>query len=101
MYQSKLQSEEADRLFEAILALETPEECYRFFDDICTIGEIKSIAQRWAVARMLNEGATYNAISETTGASTATVSRVGKCLNYGAEGYRRILDRLSTRKKAD
>lgn len=98
MYQSKVQSRETDHLFEAILALETPDDCYRFFDDICTIGELKSIAQRWEVARLLDAGATYNAISETTGASTATVSRVGKCLNYGAEGYRRILDRLALQK---
>ena len=94
MYESKLKSEEADHLFAAILALKTEEECYRFFEDICTISEMRSIAQRWEVARLLNAGMTYSSISEKTGASTATVSRVGKCLNYGAEGYRTILDRL-------
>ncbi len=94
MYNSKLKNEEVDHLFSAILALESEEECYRFFEDICTISEIRSIAQRWEVARLLNAGMTYSAISEKTGASTATVSRVGKCLNYGAEGYRTILDRL-------
>lgn len=94
MYQSKMQSEETDRLFEAVLSLQSAEECYRFFEDICTIGELKSMAQRWAVARMLAEGATYSVIAERTGASTATVSRVGKCLNYGANGYRIVLARL-------
>lgn len=94
MYNSKLKNEEVDHLFSAILALKSEEECYRFFEDICTISEIRSIAQRWEVARLLNAGMTYSAISEKTGASTATVSRVGKCLNYGAEGYRTILDRL-------
>lgn len=94
MYESKLQNEEIDRLFEAILALQSTEECYRFFEDVCTIGELQSIAQRWHVARLLEQGATYNVISESTGISTATVSRVGKCLNYGAGGYRLMLDRL-------
>lgn len=94
MYESKLKSEEVDHLFEAILALRDEEDCYRFFEDVCTISEICSIAQRWQVARDLDKGMTYSAIAQKTGASTATVSRVGKCLNYGAEGYRRVLDRL-------
>ncbi len=94
MYESKLKSDEADHLFAAILALKTEEDCYRFFEDICTISEMHSIAQRWEVARLLNSGMTYSAIAEKTGASTATVSRVGKCLNYGAEGYRTMLERL-------
>ncbi len=94
MYESKLKSEEADHLFQAILALKDEEECYRFFEDICTINEICSLSQRWEVARLLDSGMTYSAIAERTGASTATVSRVGKCLHYGENGYRIILDRL-------
>ncbi|MDO5110816.1 MAG: YerC/YecD family TrpR-related protein [Clostridia bacterium] len=95
MYESRLKSEAADALFKAILALQNEEECYRFFEDVCTISEVGSIAQRWEVARLLFEGLTYSAIAERTGASTATVSRVGKCLNYGANGYRLVLDRLA------
>ncbi len=94
MYESKLKNEAADELFKAILALTNEEECYRFFEDVCTISEVGSIAQRWEVARLLNAGLTYSAIAEKTGASTATVSRVGKCLHYGANGYRLVLDRL-------
>lgn len=94
MYESKLQNEEVDSLFRAILALENEEDCYRFFEDVCTISEIRSIAQRWQVARLLDEDMTYSAIAEKTGASTATVSRVGKCLKYGADGYRRVLDKI-------
>jgi len=94
MYASKLKSEEADLLFQAILGLQDEEDCYRFFEDICTISELRAIAQRFAVAKLLDEGQTYSAIAEKTGASTATVSRVGKCLHYGAEGYRRALARM-------
>lgn len=94
MYDSKLKSGDVDHFFKAILALESEEECYRFFEDVCTIGELRSIAQRWAVAKLLDEGVTYNAIVEATNASTATISRVNKCLAYGADGYRLVLDRL-------
>jgi len=94
MYASKLKSEETDLLFQAILGLQDEEDCYRFFEDICTISELRAIAQRFAVAKLLDEGQTYSAIAEKTGASTATVSRVGKCLHYGAEGYRRALARM-------
>lgn len=83
-----------DQLFKAILSLEDQEECYLFFEDICTINEIKSIAQRLEVAKMLKEGATYEEIANQTGASTATISRVKRCLNYGADGYKLVLDRL-------
>ncbi|NMA95607.1 MAG: hypothetical protein GX974_06165 [Clostridiales bacterium] len=93
-YQSRLQDESTDILFRAILSLENMEECYRFFEDICTVNEIKSLAQRLEVAKMLKEGRTYNEISEKTKASTATISRVGRFLNYGADGYKIILDRL-------
>lgn len=83
-----------DQLFKAILLLENEEECYCFFEDICTVNEIKSIAQRLEVARMLQEGATYEEIAKLTGASTATISRVKRCLNYGADGYQLVLKRL-------
>jgi len=83
-----------DNLFKAILQLRNVEECYAFFEDLCTVSEIKALAQRLEVAKMLKAGCTYSEISEKTGASTATVSRVNKCLNYGADGYKLILDRM-------
>lgn len=91
----KLKDEQTDRLFEAILALETVEECYNFFEDIGTISEIKAFAQRFAVAQMLTEKKTYREIHEKTGASEATISRVNRALNYGADGYRLVLSRLN------
>ena len=91
---NKLKDGFTDNLFEAILSLKTLEECYNFFEDICTVNELKSIAQRLEVARMLKEGITYTEISEKTGASAATISRVNKCLIYGADGYKLILERL-------
>lgn len=97
MYQSKLSNEETDHLFEAILTLETVEDCYRFFEDLCTIHEIQSLAQRMEVARQLDEKKTYSSIAEDTGASTATISRVSRCLIYGADGYRRVLDRIKAK----
>ncbi|HZJ98931.1 MAG TPA: YerC/YecD family TrpR-related protein [Tissierellaceae bacterium] len=93
-YNSKLKSKQADELFEAILKLENEEECYRFFEDICTIKEIESIAQRLEVAKLLKINKTYNEIEKKTGASTATISRINRALNYGADGYNIILDRL-------
>lgn len=84
-----------DKLFEAILLLKNIDECYSFFEDICTISEIKALAQRLEVAKMLRKGKTYTDISEKTGASTATISRVNKALLYGADGYKTILDRLA------
>ncbi len=83
-----------DQLYKAVLQLKSVEECYRFFDDLCTIGEIQSLAQRLEVARMLDEGMTYSHIEDETGASTATISRVKRCLHYGADGYRLVLDRM-------
>jgi TrpR-related protein YerC/YecD len=82
-----------DALFDAILSLETKEECYMFFEDLCTIKEVQDIAQRLEVAFMLDEGKNYQEISKATGASTATISRVKKCLIYGSGGYRTALDR--------
>ncbi|KAB3532119.1 YerC/YecD family TrpR-related protein [Alkaliphilus serpentinus] len=93
-YRSKLQDPFTDGLFQAILKLETIEECYRFFEDVCTIKELQSISQRLEVAKLLKEGKTYNEIEDKTGASTATISRVNRCLHYGADGYKLILSRL-------
>ena len=98
-YQSKLRNEEIDDLFEAILALENQEECYRFFEDICTIKELQSIAQRLQVAKLLRQKKTYSDIEKITTASTATISRINKCLVYGSDGYRPILDRLDQNNK--
>ena len=79
--------------FEAVLQLKSVEDCQKFFEDVCTIKELQSIAQRWDVAVMLSEGKNYLDISKQTGASTATISRVAKCLNYGAGGYELVLKR--------
>ena len=88
-----------DMLFQAILELENIEECYKFFEDIATITELKSISQRIQVAKMLREKRVYTEIAETTGASTATISRVNKCLNYGQGGYDIVLDRINSKDK--
>ena len=93
MYESKMKSAETDRLFEAILSLETEEECYRFFDDLCTIGELQAMTQRLEVARLLREGRTFTQISDETGVSSATITRVNKCISYGSGGYELALDR--------
>lgn len=93
-YQSKIQDPFTDALFAAILKLESIEECYRFFEDICTIKELQSISQRLEVAKLLREGKTYGEVEESTGASTATISRVNRCLHYGSDGYKLILNRL-------
>ncbi|MBO5212471.1 MAG: hypothetical protein J6B60_02925 [Clostridia bacterium] len=90
----KLHTKEVDTLFEAILKLETIDECYKFFEDACTIKEILDIAQRLKAAKMLTNGENYAVVSEETGMSTATISRVNKCLSYGGGGYKMILDRL-------
>ncbi len=91
---SKLRDEHTDGLFDAILLLKNREECYNFFEDLCTIAEIKALAQRLEVAKMLREKKTYTDICDETGASTATISRVNRCLVYGADGYNLVLDRL-------
>lgn len=98
MYQSKIKSEETDRLFEAILTLRDTEECYRFFEDLCTFSEIRAMAQRLQVAQMLQKGDTFVQISEQTGVSSATITRVNKCISYGSEGYKLVLDRLGEKK---
>ncbi len=90
----KLDNKAIDRLFEAILSLQNKEECYSFFEDVCTIQELSSIAQRLEVAKLLYEGKSYIEINKLTGASTATICRVGKCVNYGSGGYKTAIDRL-------
>ncbi len=95
MVNHKLKDKLTDQLFSAILALNTEEECYQFFEDICTISELRAMAQRLDVARMLKVGHIYDEIVHATGASTATISRVKRCLNYGADGYTLILDRIN------
>ena len=94
MVNPKLRDELNDQLCEAVLHLNSVEECYQFFEDICTISELKAMSQRLEVARMLKEKLTYDAIVERTGASTATISRVKRCLNYGADGYNVALSRM-------
>ncbi len=84
-----------DRLFDGILTLQSREECYEFFEDLCTINELRDMSQRLEVARMLEAGEKYDRIEEATGASTATISRVKRCLKYGADGYVKVLGRLS------
>lgn len=91
----KLRGRTLDQLFEAILSLKNIEECYKFFDDLCTVNEIQSLSQRLEVARMLQEGYTYHKIETETGASTATISRVKRCLNYGNDAYALVLDRIA------
>ena len=87
-------SQSADRLFEAILSLRDKEECYNFFEDICTINELRDMCQRLETALLIDEGISYQKISEQIGVSTATISRVSRCLNYGAGGYRAVIDRM-------
>lgn len=90
----EMQSEALLRFYEAVLLLETAEECHSFFEDICTIKELQDIAQRLEVAVMLRSGKNYQEVSHRTGASTATISRVNKCLLYGSGGYGTVLDRM-------
>lgn len=97
----KLKDPQMDILFEAVLQLRTVEECYMFFEDVCTITELKALAQRFHVARMLKKGKTYSEIVEETGASSATISRVNRCIHYGADGYNLIIGRLEQLNKSD
>ena len=93
-YKSILERDDVDALFDAVLTLENREDCYRFFEDLCTINEIHAIAQRMEVAKYLAEKKTYSEIEKITNASTATISRINKCLMYGADGYKIVLSRL-------
>ena len=95
MFESKVKNKQVDLLMEAVLKLNTVEEAYRFFEDICTIPELRSIAQRLEVAGLLRNRVTYQEIARRTGASSATISRVNRALLYGAEGYNRVLDALA------
>lgn len=90
----KLKDMELDYLFDAILCLKTREECYAFFDDLCTVPELKALSQRLSVAKMLNSQRVYSDIVAETGASTATISRVNRSLSYGSDGYKVIFERL-------
>ena len=90
----KIHTEAVDQLFEAILCLKDKEECYTFFEDVCTINELLSLSQRFEVAKMLMDKRTYLDISEKTGASTATISRVNRSLNYGNDGYEMVFERM-------
>lgn len=93
-YTPNWKDEQSDTLVKAILSLKNEDEVYRFLDDLCTISEIKAMGQRLQVARLLKTDTTYNNIAQDTGASTATISRVNRCLNYGAGGYKKVLDYL-------
>ena len=96
-----LRNAASDRLFEAILGLETLDDCYRFFEDVCTIKEIRDISQRLQIASLLNQGMNYQNISRIVDASSATISRVNRCLNYGSGGYRAALNRLQISEEAE
>ena len=98
-YDPRMNNKENDELFEAVLALETMEECYRFFEDLMTIKELQSAAQRWHVAQLLDLKRTYTDIAEETKASAATISRVNKALSYGADGYSMMLRKLRSQDK--
>ena len=91
----KIHTEAVDQLFDAILSLRNRDECYTFFEDVCTINELLSLSQRFEVAKMLREKKTYLEISEKTGASTATISRVNRSLNYGNDGYEMVFERMA------
>ena len=90
----KLRTEAVDHLFDAILSLQNKEECYTFFEDVCTVNELLSLSQRFEVAKMLRDQKTYLDIAEKTGASTATISRVNRSFNYGNDGYDMVFSRL-------
>ncbi len=90
-----VRTQAVNELFEAILTLENKEECFDFFEDVCTVNELLSLAQRFEVAKMLKEGHTYMEVAEKTGASTATISRVNRSLNYGKDGYEMVFSRMN------
>ncbi len=94
----KLETPVMNELYKTILLLETVEECRAFFEDLCTITELQSMAQRMEVAKMLHNNVIYSEVAKKTGASTATISRVSRCLNYGNDGYQLVLERLDGKK---
>lgn len=95
---NKLKDDNIDFLFRAVLALDTMEECYDFFEDLCTVQELKALSQRIVVAKMLSDKRVYSDIVAATGASTATISRVNRSLHYGCDGYDKIFDRIAETK---
>ncbi len=97
----KFNTQSVERLFDVILKLNSVEECYKFFEDICTVKELRDLAQRLDVAVMLSEGKNYNLISSEVGASTATISRVNKCLMYGSGGYVEAINKIKERTQND
>jgi TrpR-related protein YerC/YecD len=101
MLNKKTRDPRTDYLFKAILTLETVDECYEFFEDLCTISEIQEMSRRILAAKMLQNNKVYAEIAEETGLSTATISRVNKCLKYGSEGYIKALERLSYIERAE
>ncbi len=94
----RISSESLNKLYQVILKLETVEECYDFFEDLCTIKELKDLSQRLEVAFLLNQGLSYQAVAAETGVSSATICRVKKCLDYGSGGYRRAIERAGETK---
>lgn len=101
MLNGKLKDSNVDFLFKAILALKSVEECYDFFEDLCTVTELKALSQRIVVAKMLSEKQVYSEIVNKTGASTATISRVNRSLNYGCDGYEKIFERIDKAEKKE
>lgn len=97
----KLKTDAVNHLFDAILSLENREECYTFFEDVCTVNELLSLSQRFEVAKMLRDQKTYLDIAEKTGASTATISRVNRSLNYGNDGYDMVFERMQSKEKEE
>ena len=97
----KIKTEAVDHLFDAILTLQNKEECYTFFEDVCTVNELLSLSQRYEVARMLRAQKTYLDIAEKTGASTATISRVNRSLNYGNDGYDMVFARTKVNEEEE
>lgn len=91
---SKLKDEKLDYLFHGILTLETVEDCYNFFEDLCTVSELQEMSRRMQAAQMLRDNCVYTDIAARTGLSTATISRVNRCLKYGSDGYNKVLDHL-------
>lgn len=96
----KIKGKQLDELFDAILTLDSREECYQFFDDLCTVNEIQSLSQRLLVAKMIKQGYTYAAIEKESGASTATISRVKRSLQWGNDAYTMVLDRMNIETKS-
>ena len=97
----KIKTDAVDSLFDAVLCLQSREECYSFFEDLCTVNELLSLSQRFEVAAMLKDGKTYLEIAEKTGASTATISRVNRSLQYGCDGYDKIFERIDRQEQGN